>query len=144
MVLDASLLNTQHYKVRIKGKVEQSRERSSAYSKLSKREPSGHPRLWSPTLLTYIYTLSFVHVGECLLGGDWVELYEWSCIYPIQGHVHSFKTVNDAVNAEPCVSACLIYCGVHTCVCVFGFIEAHKYVCLDFTSVILAILYLLI
>ena len=29
MVLDASLLNTQHYKVRIKGKVEQSRERSS-------------------------------------------------------------------------------------------------------------------
>ena len=30
MLLDASLLNTQHYKVRIKGKVEQSRERSSA------------------------------------------------------------------------------------------------------------------
>ena len=30
MVLDASLLNTQHYKVRIKGKVEQFRERSSA------------------------------------------------------------------------------------------------------------------
>ena len=29
MVLDASLLNTQHYKVRIKGKVEQYRERSS-------------------------------------------------------------------------------------------------------------------
>ncbi len=30
LVLDASLLNTQHYKVWIKGKVEQSRERSSA------------------------------------------------------------------------------------------------------------------
>ena len=30
IVLDASLLNTQHYKVRIKRKVEQSRERSSA------------------------------------------------------------------------------------------------------------------
>ena len=29
MVLDASLLNTQQYKVRIKGKVEQSREKSS-------------------------------------------------------------------------------------------------------------------
>ena len=29
-VLDTSLLNTQHYKVRIKGKVEQSRGRSSA------------------------------------------------------------------------------------------------------------------
>ena len=30
MVLDISLLNTQQYKVRIKGKVEQSRERSGA------------------------------------------------------------------------------------------------------------------
>ena len=31
MVLDAALLSTQHYKVRIKGKVEQSREWSSAF-----------------------------------------------------------------------------------------------------------------
>ena len=30
MVLDVSLLNTQHYKVGIKGKMEKSRERSSA------------------------------------------------------------------------------------------------------------------
>ena len=30
MVLDAALFNTQHYKVRIKGKVEQSRELSRA------------------------------------------------------------------------------------------------------------------
>ena len=30
MLFDSSLLNTQHYKVRIKGKVEQSRERNSA------------------------------------------------------------------------------------------------------------------
>ena len=32
MVLDTSLLNTQQYKVCIKGKVEQSRERNSALS----------------------------------------------------------------------------------------------------------------
>ena len=32
MVLDASLLNTQQYKVGIKSEVEQSRERSSALS----------------------------------------------------------------------------------------------------------------
>ena len=32
VVLDAALLSTQHYKIRIKGKVEQSRERSSAHS----------------------------------------------------------------------------------------------------------------
>ena len=44
-LLDASLLNTQHYKVRIKGKVEQSRERSSAL-------PPVHPRLRLPTFLT--------------------------------------------------------------------------------------------
>ena len=31
MVLDVTLLNTQYYKVRIKGKVEQSREWSSAF-----------------------------------------------------------------------------------------------------------------
>ena len=30
IVLDASLLNTQHYKVRIQGKVDQSREKRSA------------------------------------------------------------------------------------------------------------------
>ena len=30
MILDIALPNTQHYKVQIKGKVEQSRERSSA------------------------------------------------------------------------------------------------------------------
>ena len=35
MVLDTALLNTQQYKVRIKGKVEQSRERSSALPYIS-------------------------------------------------------------------------------------------------------------
>ena len=51
MVLDATLLNTQHYKVRIKSKVEQFNERSCALpdTLLSKREPSGYPRLRSPT-----------------------------------------------------------------------------------------------
>ena len=56
MVLDTSLLNTQYYKVRIKGKVEQSRERSNALPytlmlRLSKKEPSGRPQLRSSTLL---------------------------------------------------------------------------------------------
>ena len=35
MVLDTALLNTQHYKVRINGKMEQSRERSCALSHTS-------------------------------------------------------------------------------------------------------------
>ena len=57
IVLDTSLFNTQHYKVCIKGKVEQSKERSSAlpYTSMLKREPSGHSRLWSPTFYIYIY-----------------------------------------------------------------------------------------
>ena len=58
MVLDTSLLNTRQYKVRIKGKVEQSRERSSALPKhlgvvAIEKEPFGLPWLRSPTLLTY-------------------------------------------------------------------------------------------
>ena len=60
MVLDTSLLNTQHYKVRIKGKEEQSKEMISALPDTSvlkqlKREPSSHPRLRSLTLLTFTY-----------------------------------------------------------------------------------------
>ena len=56
IVLDTPLLNTQHYKARIKGKVEQSRVSSSTFSctlvqQLSKREPSDHLRLLSHTLL---------------------------------------------------------------------------------------------
>ena len=58
-VLDIALLSTQHYKVRIKGKVEQAREWSSSLPNTSvlyqlKREPSGCLRLRSPTLLTCV------------------------------------------------------------------------------------------
>ena len=54
MVLDAALLGTQHYKVKIKGKVEQSWEWSCPFPYTSvywllKREPSGHPQLSLPT-----------------------------------------------------------------------------------------------
>ena len=60
MVLDTSLLNTQHYKIEIQSKVEQSIERSSAlsYTLKMKRESLGHPQLHLPTLLTlYIKTV---------------------------------------------------------------------------------------
>ena len=66
MVRDASLLNTLHYMVRIQGKVEKSGERSSSLpyifvQQLSKTEPSGHPRLWSQTLLLYIYIYIYIY-----------------------------------------------------------------------------------
>ena len=53
MLLDASLFNTQHYKVRIKGKVEQSREKSSAPLHFGvvaiEKGTFGSPRIRSPT-----------------------------------------------------------------------------------------------
>ena len=60
MVLDPDLLNIQHYKVSIKGKVEQS-GKGVALSPIEKGDlgsPSGHPWLRSPTLLTYNKTKS--------------------------------------------------------------------------------------
>ena len=65
MVLDAALLNIQHYKVRIKSKLEQSRERNSAFpytsvSQLMKGEPSGRPRLRSPSLYIYMYIYIYI------------------------------------------------------------------------------------
>ena len=50
MVLDVSLINIQHYKVRVKSKVEQARERINALSDISalermKKELSGSPWL---------------------------------------------------------------------------------------------------
>ena len=56
MVLDTSLLHTQHCKILIKGKVKQSRERSNAvpYTSVAiEKGASGHSRLWSPTTFLY-------------------------------------------------------------------------------------------
>ena len=66
MVLDVTLVNTQHYKVGIKGTVKQSRERSSAlpYTLVSqplKMESWSRPRLWSPTLLFSIYIYIYIY-----------------------------------------------------------------------------------
>ena len=63
MIFDASLHNTQHCKVRIKGKVEQSQEWRSTLPytsvlKLLKREPLSHPQLRSST---YIYEYKILY-----------------------------------------------------------------------------------
>ena len=65
MVLDASLLNTQQYKVRIKGKVKQSRERSSAIPytlvyQLLKKVAFGLPST-KVANFTYMYILFFLY-----------------------------------------------------------------------------------
>ena len=56
MVLDTSLLNTQQYKICIKGKVEQSREMSSAPPRHTSVVAIEKGALWPPTLLLlFIY-----------------------------------------------------------------------------------------
>ena len=60
MVLDTSLLNTQQYKVRIKGKVEQSRERSSGLPLHFGVVAIENGAFWSPSttianLLIYLF-----------------------------------------------------------------------------------------
>ena len=72
MVFDTVLLNTQQVKVRIKGKVKQSREWSSTLSytsvwQLLKREPSDHPRL-KVADFTLLYSQSLC-VCVCVLRG---------------------------------------------------------------------------
>ena len=74
MVLDVSLVNTLHFKVQIKGKVEQFRERRchlpyTLVEELSKTEPLGHPRIWSPLLLNLLLTVFIdVQVTTSLFG----------------------------------------------------------------------------
>ena len=62
MVLDASLLNTQHYKVQIKSKVEQSREWSCSY--------------WKGTL-----QVSSTMVGQFFLLGYEIIYISWNTVY---------------------------------------------------------------
>ena len=69
MGLDTSLLNTQHYKVCIKGKVEQSRERSCTLPYilvlfLLKKDSSGHPRLQLPTYLIQLRSSTTTNIKK--------------------------------------------------------------------------------
>ena len=118
MVLDASLLNTQHYKVRIKGKVEQSREgvapsptpRCSSYRKGSLQVTLDYGRQLyllmvenkNPTV--YINSGKSVkiemtlreqkqernfHIFSYLLHNYFVKLYTWSNIFPLKMLYHT-------------------------------------------------------
>ena len=56
MVPDATLVNTQHYKVQIKGKVEKSRERSSTLSYLLGVVAIKKGAIWSPSTMVANFT----------------------------------------------------------------------------------------
>ena len=63
MVLDTSLLNAQQYKVRIKSKVEQSRERSSALPLHLGVVAIEKGAFWSPS--TTVANFTFVYTVKC-------------------------------------------------------------------------------
>ena len=79
MVLDASLLNTQHYKVRIKGKVEQSREGvapsptpwCSSYRKGSLRVTLDYGRQLYLLIYIYIYIYIYIRIHICVCVCVW-------------------------------------------------------------------------
>ena len=79
MVFDAALLNTQHYEVQIKGKVEQSREWNCPPLYFGvvtiEKEPSGQPRLQSPTLLIHTYIHTYIHIYI------YIYIYIYICTY---------------------------------------------------------------
>ena len=89
MLLDATLLNTHYYKVRFKGKVEQSSEWSSTLptpwvNSYWKRDPLSHPWLKLPTLqLILVYwdliksLYSNIPVGRCI---ERLENHLWKMI----------------------------------------------------------------
>ena len=56
MVLDTSLLKTQQYKIRIKGKVEQSRERSSTLPYYLGVVATEKGAFWSPSITVASFT----------------------------------------------------------------------------------------
>ena len=72
MVLDTSLLNTQQYKVCIKGKVEQFRERSSALPLHLGVVAIEKGALWSPSTMvanfTYLYIYIYISKSTSILG----------------------------------------------------------------------------
>ena len=91
MVFDISLFNTQHYKVRSKCKVEQSRERSSALLNISvlsliKREPSGRPRLRLLTLLNL-----YIYIYENIYYHPQTDCFVLSQLFRVSRHVGRFK-----------------------------------------------------
>ena len=86
IVLDSALLSTQHYKVRIKGKVEQSRELSSAPLHLGvvaiEKGAFGSPLTKVANFTTYIYLLcvyvyTYIYIYICVC----VCIYIYICTY---------------------------------------------------------------
>ena len=96
MVLDISLLNTQHYKKRIKGKVEQFRERTSAlpYTSVAlyyDRQLYFYEHMFVCTYI-YIYIYIYKHVKTCICSYIYIIMHAYIYIY-IYIYIYMHPTV---------------------------------------------------
>ena len=96
MVLDALLLNTQHHKVWIKGKVEQSSEKSSvfSYTLICNKLNFIYFTYIYMCVYIYIYTHTHSHVCVCVYIYIYIHTFTCACIYiyiytHTQTHIHS-------------------------------------------------------
>ena len=143
MVLDTSLLNTWQYKVHIEGKVEQSRKRNStlpytSVQQLLKREPSGRPRLQSPT---YIYIYIYIYIYK-------VNISIFIFIY-----IYIYRFIYMYINICIYIYICM-YIYIHTCICIYicvymyinkyVYIYIYIYVCMHVYIYIYACIYMCI
>ena len=111
MVLEASLLNTQHYKVWIKGKVKQSKERGSALSYTSVAIEKG--AFWSPstTVANFIFFIE-KRIGNMMYI---IKHPRWK----VRRHINQIKKDipqtqrTECKNPCPSFMICLRYLGPH-------------------------------
>ena len=79
MVLDAALHNTQHYKVRIKGKVEQSREGVAPPLHLGvvaiEKGAFGSPSTLVANFTYFLLTYSYLIITTCLHTVIWIQVF---------------------------------------------------------------------
>ena len=89
-------------------------------SKLSKREPSGYPRLWSPTTHTHIYLCISTHTHT--------HIHAYIHIY-IYIYIYTYSYTYIYVYIYMCVCVCVCVCAracVCVCVCVSRKIEKQS------------------
>ena len=136
IVLDANLLKTQHYKVRIKGKLDQSREWRSAllYTsvlQLLKTEPLGCPQLRSPNII-YIYIYIYISsVCVCV----------YACVIYIYIYIYIYISTNIYVSMSIYIYIYIyIYACVRACVCVCLPTLCTQFIMFIYLSIYLSIL----
>ena len=86
IVLDATLLNTQRYKVKIKGKVEQSRERNNTlpYSLIEKGA------FWSPSTTVANFTL-YIYIYIYIYCNPETDCFVVSQLFSVARHARNIK-----------------------------------------------------